>query len=68
MYNEFSINLLKNVYAVEGKGSIMISPASILFALNMAALGAEGDTYTESSCLHIVNVYINDRHFTKHAE
>ena len=60
MYNEFSINILKNVYAVEGKGSIMISPASILFALNMAALGAEGDTYTEMTNLYAKGATKND--------
>ena len=51
-YSEFSLNLLKAGLAECKDGNYMVSPASLLFALNMAALGAEGDTYTE-----MTNVY-----------
>ena len=52
MYSEFSMHILKTVHDDNSQENILISPASILFALNMAALGAEGDTYTEMTDLY----------------
>ena len=60
MYSEFSMNLLKSLYEEGETGNIMISPSSILFALDMAALGAEGDTYTEMTNLFAKGASKND--------
>ena len=43
-YGEFSFKLLTEIAANAGKNNIMISPASIMMALDMCAAGAKADT------------------------
>lgn len=43
-YSDFGIELLKRV-SIEEKGNILISPASVAFALSMTINGARGNTY-----------------------
>ncbi|MCR5685093.1 MAG: serpin family protein [Lachnospiraceae bacterium] len=51
-YNSFSMKALKQVLAQEKEGkNVMISPASLMFALNMAAMGAKGRTYRQMAAL-----------------
>jgi serine protease inhibitor len=42
--NDFGLDLLKEVFAIEDKPNIMISPASVSIALGMAYNGAESTT------------------------
>ena len=48
-YNYFAIRALKTAIETEGKpkANLMISPASLMFALDMAAMGAKGSTYKQ---------------------
>ena len=47
-YNTFSLKALKETLKGEEEGkNVMISPASLMFALDMAAMGANGETYTQ---------------------
>lgn len=52
-YLDFSMELLgQTVNMAENPGeNVLISPASILFALDMAAMGAEGETYDQIASL-----------------
>ena len=52
-YLDFSMELLgQTVNMAEDPGeNVLISPASILFALDMAAMGAEGETYDQIASL-----------------
>ena len=51
-YNLFSLKTLKETLKEEEAGkNVMISPASLMFALDMAAMGAQGDTYTQMANL-----------------
>ncbi|MBR4776367.1 MAG: serpin family protein [Lachnospiraceae bacterium] len=51
-YNRFSLKTLKETLKEEEAGkNVMISPASLMFALDMAAMGAQGDTYTQMANL-----------------
>ena len=44
---DFSFSLFEKVASSGGKGNVLISPISVLFALSMAANGAEGQTLDE---------------------
>ena len=47
-YNSFSLKTLKETLLEEEAGkNVMISPASLMFALDMAAMGAQGKTYSQ---------------------
>ncbi|MBP5532779.1 MAG: hypothetical protein J6X68_02290, partial [Lachnospiraceae bacterium] len=47
-YNTFSLKALKETLKGEKEGkNVMISPASLMFALDMAAMGADGETYKQ---------------------
>ena len=51
-YNLFSLKTLKETLKEEEAGkNVMISPASLMFALDMAAMGAQGETYTQMANL-----------------
>ena len=51
-YNNFSFRALKETVAAEKAGkNIMISPASLMFALDMAAMGAKGKTFNQMASL-----------------
>lgn len=51
-YNRFSIKTLRETLANEEEGkNVMISPASLMFALDMAAVGAKGKTYSQMAAL-----------------
>ena len=51
-YNNFSIRTLREAIAGEEEGkNVMISPASLMFALDMAAMGAKGKTYSQMAAL-----------------
>ena len=51
-YNRFSIKTLRETLANEEDGkNVMISPASLMFALDMAAVGAKGKTYSQMAAL-----------------
>lgn len=52
-YLDFSLKLFDETVksANNPGGNVMISPASILFALDMAAMGAEGKTYNQIASL-----------------
>jgi len=44
-YRRFSLNLLnQTIKDVDGEGNVMVSPASVMMALDMVAAGAKGDT------------------------
>jgi serpin B len=45
--SRFAFEIMKNVYAADGKGNVFLSPASISTALTMALNGAGGDTYKQ---------------------
>ena len=48
-YNSFALRALKESIKTDGNksGNLMISPASLMFALDMAAMGAKGTTYRQ---------------------
>lgn len=47
-FGNFALRSLKTALTAETKGkNVMISPASLMFALDMAASGAEGNTYSQ---------------------
>lgn len=47
-YNDYSFRLMAQILDSEGRDSnVMISPASIMFAMDLAAAGANGDTLTQ---------------------
>ena len=48
-YNRFAMKALKQAIGTGSKkgGNMMISPASLMFALDMAAMGAKGKTYKQ---------------------
>ena len=48
-YNSFALRALKQAITTDGKKNenLMISPASLMFALDMAAMGAKGKTYKQ---------------------
>ncbi|MBO4414821.1 MAG: serpin family protein [Lachnospiraceae bacterium] len=48
-YNYFAMRALKTALKTDGKPgeNLMISPASLMFALDMAAMGAKGSTYKQ---------------------
>ena len=51
-YNSFALRSLREAIAGEKKGkNVMISPASLMFALDMAAMGAKGKTYSQMASL-----------------
>ena len=51
-YNTFAVRTLKEALAGEEEGTnVMISPASLMFALDMAAMGAKGKTYSQMASL-----------------
>ena len=51
-YNLFSLKTLKETLKGEEAGkNVMISPASLMFALDMAAMGAQGNTYKQMANL-----------------
>ncbi len=51
-YNTFAMRTLKEAIAGEEEGTnVMISPASLMFALDMAAMGAKGKTYSQMASL-----------------
>ena len=51
-YNSFALKTLKGTIADEEIGkNIMISPASLMFALDMCAMGAKGKTYSQMASL-----------------
>ena len=51
-YNSFALKTLKGTIADEEVGkNIMISPASLMFALDMCAMGAKGKTYSQMAAL-----------------
>ncbi len=51
-YNSFSFKALKETLSEEKEGkNVMISPASLMFALDMAAMGASGETYKQMANL-----------------
>lgn len=44
-YRRFSLNLLnQTIKDADGEGNVMVSPASVMMALDMVAAGAKGDT------------------------
>ena len=44
-YRRFSLDLLnQTIKDVDGEGNVMVSPASVMMALDMVAAGAKGDT------------------------
>lgn len=46
-YGRYTFDLLKEISAGAGKNNLMISPASIMMALDMVAAGAKGETLKE---------------------
>jgi len=47
-YNNYSFNLISNIIENQGDDTnIMVSPASVMFALDLCAVGANGNTLTE---------------------
>ncbi len=47
-YNSYAVRALREAIADEKKGkNVMISPASLMFALDMCAMGAKGKTYSQ---------------------
>lgn len=55
-YNDFSFNLMANVINSEANNTnIMVSPASVMFALDLCAAGANGNTLDEINNLFAPN-------------
>ncbi len=54
-YNSFALRALKeSINSEKDKdGNLMISPASLMFALDMAAMGAQGRTYRQIAALFV---------------
>ena len=50
-YGRYTFELLKKISANAGKNNLMISPASIMMALDMVAAGAKGQTLKELTAL-----------------
>ena len=60
-YKDFSLRALKEAVSLEEEGkNIMISPASLMFALDMAAMGAKGKTYSQIASLYNKNATKKD--------
>ena len=60
-YNNYALKSLKEAVKGEEKGTnVMISPASLMFALDMAAAGANGKTYKQMANLFRKNATKKD--------
>ena len=53
-YRRFSLNLLnQTIKDADGEGNVMVSPASVMMALDMVAAGAKGDTLKQLTDLFV---------------